>query len=87
MNIAEYERVKNYAYLEYCDYLQNKYGLGRAPFMTRSWNKSKGSSRTDEGLIAHHKYEDHAVMLSTKRFAMNNPYEWQMPENLARSVT
>ncbi len=27
MNINEYEKIKNYTYLEYCDYLQNKYGI------------------------------------------------------------
>ena len=27
MNINEYEKTKNYNYLQYCDYLQNKYGI------------------------------------------------------------
>lgn len=28
MNLAEYEEIKDFAYLEYCDYLQQKYGIG-----------------------------------------------------------
>ena len=27
MNIEEYNLVKNYNYLKYCDYLKNKYGV------------------------------------------------------------
>ncbi len=30
MNYIEYENVKNLSYYEYCDYLQNKYGIGKA---------------------------------------------------------
>lgn len=82
MNLAEYERVKNQNYLEYCDYLQKKYGIGLHDYMTKSWNKNPRCSRTKEGLVLHHKYEDHAIMLSTKEFAMKNPFEWQQAKNL-----
>lgn len=82
MNLAEYEKVKNLTYLEYCDYLQGKYGIGLSDYMTKSWNKNQKVVRTKEGLIAHHKFEDHAIMLSTKEFAMNNPYEWQLAKNI-----
>ena len=38
MNINEYQKVKNFTYLEYCDYLQEKYGIGIADYMTKSYN-------------------------------------------------
>ena len=82
MNLTEYERVKNMTYLEYCDYLQNKYGKSNYDYMTKSWNKNAKVSRTSEGLFAHHKYEDHAILLGEKEHAMNNPFEWQKAENI-----
>lgn len=82
MNLQEYERVKSFEYLEYCDYLQKKYGKATCDYMTRSWNKNNKVSRTKEGLLAHHKFEDHAIMLSNKEYAMLNPYEWQLAENI-----
>lgn len=82
MNIQEYEKVKNYTYIEYCDYLQQKYGIGLSNYMSENWVKSKKVTRTKEGLYVHHKYEDHAIMLSNPKYAKNNPYEWQMKENL-----
>lgn len=82
MNIQEYEKIKNLNYLQYCDYLQEKYGKSQYDFMTKSYNKNPKVTRTKEGLLAHHKYEDHAIMLSTKEYAMKNPFEWQKAENI-----
>ncbi|MBE6667226.1 MAG: hypothetical protein E7607_02825 [Ruminococcaceae bacterium] len=82
MNLNEYLQVKDYDYIEYCDYLQKKYGIGLCDYMTKNWNKNKKISRTKEGLYAHHKYEDHAIMLSDPIFAKNNPYEWQQKQNI-----
>lgn len=82
MNIQEYKQVENFTYLEYCDYLQQKYGIGLSDYMTKSWNKNPKVTRTKDGLFAHHKYEDHAIMLSTKEFAMRNPFEWQLAHNI-----
>lgn len=82
MDIKEYESVKDKTYLEYCDYLQDKYGISKYNYFSASFTKSKKVSRTKEGLVIHHKYEDHAIMLSTQEFAMANPYEWQLAENL-----
>ena len=55
MNMEEYQKVKNLNYLEYCDYLKGKYGIGRADYMTKSFNKNQKVSRAKEGLYAHHK--------------------------------
>ena len=82
MNLVEYEKVKDLNYLEYCDYLQQKYGIGLSDYMTKSWNKNPKVTRTKDGLLAHHKYEDNAIMLSTKVYAMNNPFEWQLAKNI-----
>lgn len=82
MNMTEYEKVKDYSYLEYCDYLQEKYGIGLCDYMRPSWTKNPKITRTKEGLLAHHKFEDHAIMLSKKEYAMKNPYEWQLKENI-----
>ena len=82
MNMEEYNEIKNLSYVEYCDFLQKKYGLGSAPYFTKTWNKNPKASRTKEGLIAHHKYEDHAIMLGDADYAKKNPYEWQLPKNI-----
>ena len=82
MKIAEFEKVKEMTYVQYCDYLQEKYGIGRADYMTRAFNKNQKVSRTSEGLIAHHKAEDKMILLSTKAIAEKCPYEWQQKENI-----
>lgn len=82
MKLSEYREVEKITYAEYCDYLQNKYGIGLCDYMRPSWTKNPKISRTKEGLYAHHKYEDRAIMLSHPEFAMLNPYEWQKKENI-----
>ncbi len=82
MKVAEFEKVKGMTYESYCDFLQAKYGIGRADYMTKSFNKNQKVSRTSEGLIAHHKAEDKMIMLSTKAVAEMCPYEWQQKENI-----
>ena len=82
MNIQEYEKVKNFTYLEYCDYLQQKYGMGLCNYMSENWKKNSKVTRTKDGLYVHHKHEDHAIMLGNPEYAKKNPYEWQMKENL-----
>ena len=82
MKLEEYNNVKNFTYLEYCDYLQKKYGIGLCDYMTKSWRKNPKVTRTKDGLIAHHKFEDHAIMLSNPEYAMDNPFEWQLAKNI-----
>ena len=55
MNMVEYLKVKDFTYLEYCDYLQSKYGIGLDDYMTKTFNRKSKCSRTKEGLLAHHK--------------------------------
>ena len=82
MTLNEYNKIKNLNYREYCSYLQNKYGFAPGNYLTKNWNKNKRCTRTDEGLLIHHIFEDHAVMLSNPNDAKNSPYEWQEKENL-----
>lgn len=82
MDLNEYLKVKDFNYEEYCKHLQDKYGLSKVPFMTKNFNKNPKVTRTKEGLICHHIYEDRAILLSKKEFAMKNPYEYQLAENL-----
>lgn len=82
MNMQEYMQVKSCTYLEYCDYLQKKYGIGLADYMTKSWNKNSRCTRTKDGLVAHHKKEDTMILLSRKEVAMLFPFEWQSKENI-----
>ena len=82
MDINEYQRVKDCTYLEYCDYLQSKYGIGLANYMTKSFNPNPKCKRTKDGLIAHHKKEDTMIMLSNKEVAQMYPFEWQLKENI-----
>lgn len=82
MNMDEYNKIKNYNYKEYCEYLQNKYGKARFGYYTENWNQRKNITRTKEGLIIHHIKEDKAIMLSNSIFAKKNPYEYQSADNL-----
>ena len=82
MNVKEYLNVVNFNYQEYCEYLQNKYGLSKYDYMTKSFNKNPKCTRTKEGLIVHHMDEDKMIMLSEKNIAANYPFEWQTKERL-----
>ena len=82
MNMSEFQAVRSMTYNEYCDYLQQKYGIGLADYMTKSFNANSKCKRTKEGLVAHHKAEDKMIMLSTKEFAQMCPFEWQQKENI-----
>ena len=86
MKLSEYNNIKGHTYLEYCDYLQNKYGIGKENYMCISrngkWRKNPKRSRTNEGLYAHHKYEDRIQNLGKTHIANRYPFEWQKPENL-----
>ncbi|MBQ8468841.1 MAG: hypothetical protein IJ542_03720 [Clostridia bacterium] len=82
MNSIEYEKIKHLSYLEYCKYLQEKYGLAPCNYLRPSFTENPKASRTSEGLVAHHKFEDTAIDLSKKEIASQCPYEWQYPVNI-----
>lgn len=78
----EYLKVKDMTYLQYCDYLQNKYGIGLCDYMTSGYNVRMDVKRTKEGLFTHHKKEDTMVQLSTPEVAKLFPMSWQSAEEL-----
>ena len=82
MNIKEYTTIKDLNYTQYCDYLQKKYGICPHDYFTKTWNRNKKCTRTAEGLVSHHKFEDHAQKLCDRAEAMKYPFEWQTAENL-----
>lgn len=82
MDKKEYEAVKDMTYLEYCDYLQKKYGIGRCDYMRETYTKRAEISRTKDGLLAHHKMEDRMIMLSHPEYAKKFPFEWQKAHNI-----
>lgn len=84
MNLKEYNIVKNYNYYDYCEYLQNKYGLPPKPYYTATIKtvNRKYNSRTNEGLYIHHVYEFDFPHLSQKEVAQEHDYEYQMPSHL-----
>lgn len=82
MNMEEYQKVIQMTYLQYCDYLQDKYGIGRADYMTKNFNKNSKVSRTSEGLYAHHKMENVYSSLSESGMAKRFPWECQAKENI-----
>ncbi|MFN2926439.1 hypothetical protein ACKX2L_05890 [Lachnospiraceae bacterium YH-ros2228] len=82
MNLSEYNQVKDLTYLDYCNYLQKKYGVGLSDYFTPSFSKNPKVSRTRDGLFAHHKMEDTMVLLSTPEIAKLCPFAWQTKENI-----
>ena len=82
MEKKELKKIMKMDYLQYCNYLQDKYGIPKYDYMTKSFNKNPKNSRTSEGLVIHHMDEDKMIMLSTKEFAEMCPFEWQTKERL-----
>ena len=82
MNIEEYNKVKDYTYEKYCNYLKKKYGKSMYPYFMTNWSRHFEVSRTKEGLFCHHIKEDTACKLSEPEIAKEWPYEYQLPENL-----
>ena len=82
MNMEEFNKVKDLTYVQYCDYLQGKYGIGICDYMTSAYSPKPKCKRTKEGLFVHHKDEDKMIMLSKKEYAEKFPFEWQTKEHL-----
>ena len=83
MEMKEWKKVKNYSYLQYVNYLNNKYGA-----VTDSYYKYNKAGKfvacrpQKKGLIVHHVREDVVANLCDKTIALTNPIEYQQPENL-----
>ncbi|MEG0124232.1 MAG: hypothetical protein RSA40_02765 [Malacoplasma sp.] len=66
------------------DSLLKKYGSVKKDYFINKECKSANASikRSKEGLFIHHIDEDKAIMLCTKEFAINNPFEYQKADRL-----
>ena len=84
MDSAEIQSQLKMTYSELVEYLLRKYGPAKYDYFSNETCKTKNKkvSRTNEGLYCHHIDEDKAIMLSTDRFAINNPYEYQKADRL-----
>jgi len=89
MTLTEFTSIKDLTYLEYCSYLQKKYGMSRYDYMDENYNdicfegtKKKKCSRVDEGLFVHHIDEDKFPQLGDRNMAMKVPIDYQKRERL-----
>lgn len=82
--MLEIEKMLMLNYEECCNYLKEKYGLITKNYFTNETCKNQTSSikRTKEGLYIHHIDEDKAIMLSTREYALKNPFSYQYGERL-----
>lgn len=84
MDNKEIDKELGLSYDELCDYLLKKYGPAKGNYFVNENCKSKNRKivRTDEGLFCHHIDEDKAIMLSSPKWAIKNPFEYQKAERL-----
>ena len=89
MTLTELNSIKHLTYLEYCSYLQDKYGMSKYDYMDENYNdicfegtKKKKCSRVDEGLFVHHIDEDKFPQLGERNMAMKVPIDYQKRERL-----
>ena len=82
MNIQEYNKVKEYDYATYCNYLIDKYGKVNGDYYTASFLQNRSIKKSNEGLFLHHIKEDTVANLSDAEVARNNSFDYQKAENL-----
>jgi len=87
MNKEELIYEASLTYTELVYYLLDKYGPAKHDYFHRIPQGVLGShnktvSRTNEGLICHHIYEDRGGNLGSPHSAVFQPLEWQKKENL-----
>lgn len=74
MNLEEYNKIKDYTYEEYCEYLKDKYG--KVPY------KYGSSKNKKPGLFIHHIGENEIPSLSSSEVKKNSDPKYQEPEML-----
>lgn len=82
MTYIEYERVKQFNYSAYCDYLLEKYGKVDGDYFSSNFTPNMSIKRSEEGLQIHHIREDVATNLSNVEFAKEQSFDFQRAENL-----
>lgn len=79
-----YKKLMKMSYQELVQFLLKKYGPVKYDYFVNERCISKNSkiSRTNEGLFCHHIDEDKAIMLSTDKYAAQNPFRYQKADRL-----
>lgn len=79
-----YKKLMKMSYQELVQLLLKKYGPAKYDYFVNERCISKNSkiSRTNEGLFCHHIDEDKAIMLSTDKYAAQNPFRYQKADRL-----
>lgn len=79
-----YKKLMKMSYQELVQFLLKKYGPAKYDYFVneRCISKNPKISRTSEGLFCHHIDEDKAIMLSTDKFAAQNPFRYQKADRL-----
>ena len=82
--MSEIQMLLNKTYMECVNYFLSKYGNVPGDYFLNDTFRSYNSKikRGKEGLYIHHIDEDKAIMLSTKRWALTNPFEYQKANRL-----
>ena len=85
MNIkSDIKELLNMNYYDCCNFLKDKYGYVKKNYFTNETCKyvTQSNKRGKEGLYIHHIDEDKAIMLSTKEYALKNPFSYQLDDRL-----
>lgn len=82
MNYTEYSIVSTKTYIEYCDYLLEKYGAVNGDYFSANFVPNMNIKRRDENLFIHHMREDKVANLSNVDIARANDFEYQKAHNL-----
>lgn len=79
-----YKKLMKMSYQELVQFLLKKYGPVKYDYFVNERCISKNSkiSRTKDGLFCHHIDEDKAIMLSTDKYAAQNPFRYQKADRL-----
>ena len=82
MNYTEYSTVSTKSYIDYCNYLLEKYGAVDGDYFSANFTPNTSIKRRDENLFIHHMREDKVANLSNIDVARANDFEYQKARNL-----
>lgn len=82
MNYTEYSIVSTKTYIDYCNYLLQKYGAVNGDYFSANFVPNIDIKRRDENLFIHHMREDKVANLSNVDIARANDFEYQKAHNL-----
>lgn len=82
MNYIEYSTVSTKTYIDYCNYLLEKYGAVNGDYFSANFIPNMDIKRRDENLFIHHMREDRVANLSNIDIARANDFEYQKAHNL-----